>query len=72
MSIISAADWDGLQQTARVARLTLDALTQQGRPGVTTGELDAMAGAWSAHHEHTLVITRGAPIVLTGEPLFGC
>jgi methionyl aminopeptidase len=23
-------------------------------------------GSWAAHHEHTLVITRGAPIVLTG------
>lgn len=25
-------------------------------------------GSLSAHHEHTLVITRGAPIVLTGAP----
>jgi methionyl aminopeptidase len=24
-------------------------------------------GSWSAHHEHTLVITRGAPIVLTAS-----
>jgi methionyl aminopeptidase len=22
-------------------------------------------GSWSAHYEHTLVITRGAPVVLT-------
>ena len=25
-------------------------------------------GSHSAHHEHTLVITRGAPIVLTASP----
>jgi methionyl aminopeptidase len=130
MSIASTADWKGLKRVANVVRLTLDALAAGVKPGVTTGELDAIAGSllrrhgarsapamvygfprtvlisvndeivhgipgdrriaagdlsahavqdadgWtlrtrdgslSAHHEHTLVITRGAPIVLTAE-----
>ena len=77
MSIESAADWTGLRRVARVATLTLETLAREVRPGVTTGELDAMGvqqfagalrtadGGFSAHHEHTLVITRGAPIALT-------
>ena len=35
----------------------------QGTDGWTLRTRD---GSLSAHHEHTLVITRGAPIVLTG------
>ena len=41
MSIDSTADWEGLRHAAAVARLTLDTLAAQLRPGLTTGELDA-------------------------------
>src|SRR5262245_42805761 len=43
MSIESPSDWQGLEQAARVARLTLEALVPHVRPGITTGELDAEA-----------------------------
>jgi methionyl aminopeptidase len=43
MSIQSSADWEGLREVSRVVRLTLDALVARVRPGVTTGELDAVA-----------------------------
>ena len=55
MSIKSAADRRGLEAAATVVRITLDALAGAVRPGVTT----------AAHHEHTLVITRGEPVLLT-------
>ena len=42
MSIESAADWAGLRAAAVVTRLTRDALEARVRPGVTTGELDAV------------------------------
>jgi hypothetical protein len=57
MSIESTADWKGLRQVAKIARITLDVLVGQVRPGVTTGELDAAAAqlfTYSGHH------TRGA------------
>ena len=57
MSIESHADWKGLRAAAHVARITLDALATQVRPGVTTGELDDAAAQ----------ITRDAPIVLTAS-----
>jgi methionyl aminopeptidase len=63
MSIESHADWDGLRQAARVARLTLDLLTEQVRPGVTTGELDAAAAALFAAHG-----ARSAPALVYGFP----
>ena len=37
---------------------------RQDRDGWTTRTSD---GSWSAHHEHTIVITRDRPVVLTGE-----
>lgn len=43
MSIKSEADWRGLRRAADVARETLDALEQQTRAGVTTGDLDRVA-----------------------------
>jgi hypothetical protein len=50
MSIESTADWEGLKRAARVARITLDALAAQVRPGVTTA-LRTADGSLSAHHE---------------------
>jgi methionyl aminopeptidase len=63
MSIESSADWEGLRQVARVARLTLDALEAQVRPGVTTGELDATAAQVFAVHR-----ARSAPALVYGFP----
>jgi methionyl aminopeptidase len=63
MSIESSADWDGLRQVARVARLTLDALEARVRPGVTTGELDATAAQMFAVHG-----ARSAPALVYGFP----
>ena len=63
MSIESSADWDGLRQVARVARLTLDALEAQVRPGVPTAELDATAAQMFAVHR-----ARSAPALVYGFP----
>lgn len=63
MSIESTADWEGLRQVADVARVTLDALAGQVRPGVTTGELDvAAAQLFTAHG------ARSAPALVYGFP----
>lgn len=63
MSIESRADWDSLKQVGRVARLTLDLLAEQVRPGVTTGELDAAATELFAAHG-----ARSAPALVYGFP----
>ncbi len=63
MSIESHADWEGLKQAADVARLTLDALTKQVRPGVTTGALDEAAAELFAAHG-----ARSAPAFTYGFP----
>ena len=61
MSIESHADWEGLKESARVARLTLDTLVRQVQPGVTTGELDDAAARLFAAHG-----ARSAPPSPTG------
>lgn len=63
MSIESTADWKGLRAVSRVARLTLDLLERKVRPGVTTGELDAMAARLFASHQ-----ARSAPAITYGFP----
>jgi methionyl aminopeptidase len=63
MSIESIADWEGLRHAADVARLTLDALAQRLRPGVTTGELDRKAAELFAAHG-----ARSAPALVYGFP----
>ena len=63
MSITSAADWKGLRAVSRVARLTLDLLALEVRPGVTTGELDSMAAQLFAAHG-----ARSAPAIAYGFP----
>ena len=63
MSIESTADWEGLRQAAKVARVTLDVLAAQVRPGVTTGELDATAAQLFAAHG-----ARSAPALVYGFP----
>ena len=63
MSIESTADWEGLRQVARVARVTLDTLAEQVCPGVTTRELDATAARLFAAHG-----SRSAPALVYGFP----
>jgi len=50
MSIESSADWRGLRRVAGVVRRTLDVLTSQARPGITTAELDELAADVFARH----------------------
>lgn len=63
MSIESPEDWAGLREAGRITRLTLDALEASVRPGVTTGELDAVAAAVFAAHG-----ARSAPALVYGFP----
>jgi methionyl aminopeptidase len=63
MSISSKADWKGLERVARVVRLTLDALEARVAPGITTGELDAVAAAIFRRHR-----ARSAPTLVYGFP----
>jgi len=53
--------------------LTIEPMIRAGSARVVQGSdgwtLRTQDGSLSAHHEHTLVITRGAPIVLTGSDL---
>jgi methionine aminopeptidase len=90
VSIETPEELEGLRASGRIVAETLRAMRRAVRPGVTTGELDAIAarifrragarsapqltygfpvctadGALCAHEEHTIVITRGAPLVLT-------
>ena len=63
MSIESLADWKGLREVGRITHLTLDALEENVRVGVTTGDLDAVAGDVFAHHG-----ARSAPALVYGFP----
>ena len=63
MSIASTADWKGLKRVANVVRLTLDALAAGVKPGVTTGELDAIARSLLRRHG-----ARSAPAMVYGFP----
>jgi methionyl aminopeptidase len=63
MSISSNADWKGLQRVARVVRLTLDALEARLAPGISTGELDAVAASIFKQHR-----ARSAPTLVYGFP----
>jgi len=63
MSIESHADWEGLRAAAQVARLTLDTLAKQARPGVLTGDLDRTAALLFAAHG-----ARSAPALVYGFP----
>ena len=63
MSIESPADWIGLRQAARIVRAVLDTLEAHVAPGVTTGELNEVAGAVLAEHGG-----RSAPTLTYGFP----
>jgi methionyl aminopeptidase len=63
MSITSEADWKGLREIGRVVRLTLDALEEHARAGVSTAELDEVAERVFATHG-----ARSAPAMVYGFP----
>jgi methionyl aminopeptidase len=63
MSIQTMADWHGLRRASRVARLTLEALARQVRPGITTAALDRIAASVFARHR-----ARSAPALVYGFP----
>jgi methionyl aminopeptidase len=63
MSIESPADLAGLTAVSDVVRLILEALVEQVRPGVTTGELDAVAARLLAAHG-----ARSAPALVYAFP----
>ena len=74
MSIESPADWRGLREVGHITRLTLDALDAHVRPNnydpsqtdVRDGwTIRTRDGSLAAHVEHTLVITKQDPIILT-------
>jgi methionyl aminopeptidase len=63
MSIESSADWDGLWAVSRVARETLDLLARHVEPGVSTGQLDALAAQFLRARG-----ARPAPALVYGFP----
>lgn len=63
MSIESETDWRGLRAAGLVARRTLEALEAELRPGVSTGELDAVAARVFERHG-----ARSAPALVYGFP----
>ena len=63
MSIESELDWRGLRAAGEVVRVTLDAIEGEARPGVTTGELDALAARIFEEHG-----ARSAPALVYGFP----
>ena len=63
MSISSDTDWRGLRAAGQVVRLTLDALEQNLRAGVTTRDLDRIAERVLAKHS-----ARSAPALVYGFP----
>ena len=65
MSIESAADLEGLRVVGRITRLTLDALEKHIRVDDNGWTIRTRDGSLAAHHEHTLVITRQDPLILT-------
>jgi methionyl aminopeptidase len=63
MSIKTDADRKGLEAAGSVVRLTLDALAEALRPGISTAELDGVAAAIFAAHG-----ARSAPLLVYGFP----
>jgi methionyl aminopeptidase len=63
MSIESAADLEALKEVGRITRETLDALERRVAPGVSTAELDAVAGEVFAANG-----AQSAPALVYGFP----
>lgn len=67
MSIKTERDLRGLQRAGRVVRLTIEAMKEAVRPGMTTAELDAVAAAVMAKHG-----ARSAPMQIYKYPGATC
>jgi methionyl aminopeptidase len=63
MSIESSADLDGMRTVGQLTRRTLDLLERRVRPGVSTADLDDIAGTFFANHG-----ARSAPMMVYGFP----
>ena len=63
MSIESTDDLEGVREAGRVTTAALDAMVQHLRPGVTTGELDAIAAGVLTRNG-----ARSAPAMVYGFP----
>ena len=63
MSIESPTDWIGLREVARIVRRVLNDVEAHVRPGVTTADLDRVAGQVLAEER-----ARSAPAVTYGFP----
>lgn len=63
MSIETPLDWRGLREAGRVTALTLDAVEERVRTGVTTAELDGVAADVLTRHG-----ARSAPALVYGFP----
>jgi methionyl aminopeptidase len=63
MSIESQEELDGLRRAGRVVAVVLRELRRRVQPGVTTGELDVLAGRVFARHG-----ARSAPKLVYGAP----
>jgi methionyl aminopeptidase len=63
MSIGSPADLHGMQEIGRIVARVLDEMARETAPGLTTGELDAMASAICAEEG-----ARSAPAIVYGFP----
>lgn len=67
MSINTPADIEGLRKAGKVVALTLKEMAEQARPGMTTEDLDAVAGEVFAQHG-----ARSAPQLVYGFPGITC
>lgn len=67
MTIETPRDLDGLLAIGRIIRLTLDYMREQIRPGLTTGELDLLAGEFMRKHG-----ARSAPKLTYNYPGHTC
>lgn len=63
MSIGCSADWRGLRDAGRIARLALDALERHVEPGISTADLDRVAAAILARNG-----AMSAPALVYGFP----
>jgi methionyl aminopeptidase len=67
VSIKSESDLSGLRAAGRVVRHVIDAMRAALRPGITTGELDEIAGRVLREHD-----ARSAPKLVYGFPGEAC
>lgn len=67
MSISTPTDLEGLRRAGQVVALALAEMAEQARPGMTTAELDAVAGAVFAQHG-----ARSAPQLVYDFPGITC